>query len=237
MRKHLAITDSAIMLTVMRSMFFSKEVSFLSMGAKLEVQIERQIERVKRDMVALGDLRPGSLSTQYNVCGSPGCKCKATPPHKHGPYYQVSFTRKGKSGTKFVRKEKLARHPHAVEELRTNEAACRSLDRTGNRTIQHAAQTRAAINRLENLALSSLQVSALLRHIARNISLLAVTTSRSARLFRTTRNGRFRPAMPEDLPQARNETGFAFCAVMLIFQIPQPLLSASFMRAASLLPP
>jgi len=107
MRKHLAITDSAIMLTVMRSMFFSKEVSFLSMGAKLEVQIERQIERVKRDMVALGDLRPGSLSTQYNVCGSPGCKCKATPPHKHGPYYQVSFTRKGKSGTKFVRKENL----------------------------------------------------------------------------------------------------------------------------------
>jgi len=95
------------MLTVMRSMFFSKEVSFLSMGAKLEVQIERQIERVKRDMVALGDLRPGSLSTQYNVCGSPGCKCKATPPHKHGPYYQVSFTRKGKSGTKFVRKENL----------------------------------------------------------------------------------------------------------------------------------
>jgi len=77
------------------------------MGAKLEVQIERQIERVKRDMVALGDLRPGSLSTQYNVCGSPGCKCKATPPHKHGPYYQVSFTRKGKSGTKFVRKENL----------------------------------------------------------------------------------------------------------------------------------
>ena len=107
MRKHLAITDSAIMLTVMRSMFFSKEVSFLSMGAKLEVQIERQIERVKRDLVALGDLRPGSLSTQYNVCGSPGCKCKATPPHKHGPYYQVSFTRKGKSGTKFVRKENL----------------------------------------------------------------------------------------------------------------------------------
>jgi hypothetical protein len=88
-------------------MFFSKEVSFLSMGAKLEVQIERQIERVKRDMVALGDLRPGSLSTQYNVCGSPGCKCKATPPNKHGPYYQVSFTRKGKSGTKFVRKENL----------------------------------------------------------------------------------------------------------------------------------
>ena len=69
--------------------------------------LQRQIEKVKRDLAALGDLRPGSLSTQYNVCGSPGCKCKADPPAKHGPYYQVSYTRKGKSSTKFVKKEDL----------------------------------------------------------------------------------------------------------------------------------
>ena len=67
----------------------------------------RQIEKVKGQLAALGDLRPGSLSTQYNVCGTPGCRCKATPPEKHGPYYQVSFTRKGKSSSKFVRKENL----------------------------------------------------------------------------------------------------------------------------------
>jgi hypothetical protein len=68
----------------------------------------RQIDRVKGQLNALGDLRPGSLSTQYNVCGTPGCRCKATPPEKHGPYYQISFTRKGKSSSKFVRKEDLA---------------------------------------------------------------------------------------------------------------------------------
>ncbi|HUV70364.1 MAG TPA: DUF6788 family protein [Terracidiphilus sp.] len=68
----------------------------------------RQIERVKGQLAALGDLRPGSLSTQYNVCGTPGCRCKATPPEKHGPYYQVSFTRKGKSSSKFVHTEDLA---------------------------------------------------------------------------------------------------------------------------------
>ncbi len=67
----------------------------------------RQIERVKGQLAALGELRPGSLSTQYNVCGTPGCRCKATPPEKHGPYYQISFTRKGKSSSKFVRKEDL----------------------------------------------------------------------------------------------------------------------------------
>lgn len=77
------------------------------MDKKREAQLERQIEKVKRDLATLGDLRPGSLSTQYNVCGNPNCRCKATPPKKHGPYYQVSFTRKGKGSSKFVRKEDL----------------------------------------------------------------------------------------------------------------------------------
>ena len=77
------------------------------MDTRREATLERQIEKVKRDLVALGDLRPGSLSTQYNVCGTPGCRCKATPPEKHGPYYQVSFTRKGKSSTKFVKQKDL----------------------------------------------------------------------------------------------------------------------------------
>jgi len=77
------------------------------MDTRREATLQRQIEKVKRDLGALGDLRPGSLSTQYNVCGSPGCRCKADPPVKPGPYYQVSYTRKGKSSTKFVKKEDL----------------------------------------------------------------------------------------------------------------------------------
>lgn len=77
------------------------------MDTRREATLERQLEKVKRDLVALGDLRPGSLSTQYNVCGTPGCRCKATPPEKHGPYYQVSYTRKGKSSSKFVKQKDL----------------------------------------------------------------------------------------------------------------------------------
>ena len=82
----------------------------------------RQIAKVKAPLTALGDLRPGSLSTQWNVCGTPGCRCKATPPDKHGPSYQVSFTRKGKSSSKFVRKEDLntvRRELKNYEEMKT----------------------------------------------------------------------------------------------------------------------
>jgi hypothetical protein len=70
--------------------------------------LERRIERIRRELGTLGDLRPGSLSEQYNVCGVEGCRCKASPPQKHGPYHQLSFTRKGKSSSRFVRREELA---------------------------------------------------------------------------------------------------------------------------------
>ena len=71
--------------------------------------LQREIERIKKGLTELGDLRPGSLSRQYNVCGKPGCRCKASPPEKHGPYYQVSYTRKGRSGSMFVRGEQVKR--------------------------------------------------------------------------------------------------------------------------------
>jgi len=33
--------------------------------------LETEIEAIKQELVSLGELRPGSLSKQYNVCGNP----------------------------------------------------------------------------------------------------------------------------------------------------------------------
>jgi len=66
-----------------------------------------QIDAIKAELARLGRLRPGSLSRQYNVCGNPTCRCKADPPRKHGPYYQLSYTWQGRSRTEFVRREDL----------------------------------------------------------------------------------------------------------------------------------
>jgi hypothetical protein len=70
--------------------------------------LESQIRKIKSELDRLGDLRPGSLSEQYNVCGNPNCRCKEDPSKRHGPYYQLSLTRKGRSRTKFVKKPHLA---------------------------------------------------------------------------------------------------------------------------------
>lgn len=68
---------------------------------------------IKQELMALGPMRPGSLSEQYNVCGTPGCRCKdPKKPEKHGPYYHLNYTWKGKARTEFVKAE-------AVESVRT----------------------------------------------------------------------------------------------------------------------
>ena len=65
---------------------------------------KKRIVQIKEKLFNLGPVLPGSLSQQGNVCGSAGCQCK-DPKHpiKHGPYYQLSYTLKGKSSTAFVK--------------------------------------------------------------------------------------------------------------------------------------
>ena len=77
------------------------------MSTRIE-QWQDRINRIKEELAALGDMRPGTLSTQYNVCGKPGCRCKdPVEPRKHGPYYQLSYSHRGKSTTEFVKKPML----------------------------------------------------------------------------------------------------------------------------------
>ena len=71
-------------------------------------QIDQQIQTVKTQLLALGDLRPGSLTRQYNVCGKPNCRCKDREnPRRHGPYYQLSYVHQGKSTSRFIRAPQL----------------------------------------------------------------------------------------------------------------------------------
>ena len=71
--------------------------------------MQARIEEIKRQLVKLGPMRPGSLSKQYNVCGKAGCRCKdARQPKKHGPYYQLSYVHRGKSTSQFIRPPFLA---------------------------------------------------------------------------------------------------------------------------------
>lgn len=67
---------------------------------------EQQVQKIKKQLMSIGPMLPGSLSEQWNVCGTLGCKCKdPIKPIRHGPYYQLSFSVKGRSSTLFIRPE------------------------------------------------------------------------------------------------------------------------------------
>jgi hypothetical protein len=71
-------------------------------------KLEQRINRLKSQLRALGPMRPGSLSRQYNVCGKPGCRCKDSKnPRRHGPYYQLNYVYGGKKTSEFVRPQNL----------------------------------------------------------------------------------------------------------------------------------
>jgi hypothetical protein len=64
------------------------------MSQKRIHQIEQRIDRVKRALLEIGPMRPGSLTRQYK-----------DPQHHTGAYWQISYTRQMKSRTEYVRKE------------------------------------------------------------------------------------------------------------------------------------
>jgi hypothetical protein len=57
-------------------------------------QIEQRVDRIKRALLEIGPMRPGSLTRQYK-----------DPQHHTGAYWQISYTRRMKSRTEYVRRE------------------------------------------------------------------------------------------------------------------------------------
>ena len=54
-------------------------------------QVRKRIERIKAELAAIADMRPGSLSRQYK-----------DPARQHGAYFQLSYTHQMKSRTEYV---------------------------------------------------------------------------------------------------------------------------------------
>ena len=66
----------------------------------------QKVQRLKKKLLDLGPIHPGRITPQFNVCGTPGCRCKDPQrPRKHGPYHNLSYTFQGQSRTLFIRPE------------------------------------------------------------------------------------------------------------------------------------
>src|ERR1039457_2955266 len=100
------------------------------MSQKRIQQIEQRIDRIKKALLEIGPMRPGSLSRQYK-----------DPPHQAGAYWQISYTRRMKSRTEYVRRE-------WVKEIRRQTATHKRFKRLVNQTFEPLVSRGLAANLL-----------------------------------------------------------------------------------------
>jgi hypothetical protein len=70
-------------------------------------------------LAQLDGLLPGSVVVRLMRCGKRNCACKADPPTLHGPYTQWTRTVQGKTVTKLLTEEQLARYQPWFDNART----------------------------------------------------------------------------------------------------------------------
>lgn len=68
---------------------------------------EKRIGELRLQLVELGDMRPGTLSIQYRK-----------PEEKKNPFYQLSYTHKGRSRSEYVRVENLPAIRREIKEYK-----------------------------------------------------------------------------------------------------------------------
>ena len=85
-------------------------------------ELEARRDRLRAELGAVGDLRPGTLVERYRKCGKPSCHCAREGDPGHGPVWTLVFSAKGKSKTRVI-------PPDAVAATRTQIEECRRLRR------------------------------------------------------------------------------------------------------------
>jgi len=83
-------------------------------------RLKQEIESIKRQLLELGPIHPGSISSQYNVCGTPSCRCHdPVNPKKHGPYNKLTYSHAGRSSCRFVRADRVDELEQRLDSYKT----------------------------------------------------------------------------------------------------------------------
>ena len=59
-------------------------------------------DELRRQLAAIGDLRPGSLVKNYRRCGKPTCFCADKQKRGHGPYWLLTWSVQGRTRSRSI---------------------------------------------------------------------------------------------------------------------------------------
>ncbi|MGH9127737.1 MAG: DUF6788 family protein [Acidimicrobiales bacterium] len=97
-------------------------------------------------LAAIDGVLPGSVVLRHMRCGKPGCACKHDPPNLHGPYIQWTRTVDGKTVTRYLTQDQLARYQQWFDNARRLKEIVTKLEIASLHAVEQAegAATRTA---------------------------------------------------------------------------------------------
>jgi hypothetical protein len=99
---------------------------------------ERQAQqRIARQLAAIDFALPGSIVERMMRCGKRRCRCKDDPPQLHGPYLQWTRKVDGKTVTKLLTPEQLARYQPWLDNARRLRELVTELETLTLQTVSH----------------------------------------------------------------------------------------------------
>lgn len=69
---------------------------------------QKMYEEKRAELDDLGFILQGSVTQRWMECGKPTCHCHEDPGARHGPYYQLSWKRLGRTSSVYLTKEQAA---------------------------------------------------------------------------------------------------------------------------------
>jgi hypothetical protein len=88
-----------------------------------------KLEALKKEILSLGFVRPGSLVRRFMPCGNARCRCMAKPPQLHGPYYEWSYKVAGKTKTRRLTEEQVKLCQEWLRDHKTLKRIVRQMER------------------------------------------------------------------------------------------------------------
>ncbi len=82
-------------------------------------RLQARYRALQDQLRQLGFIASGSVTERYTLCASPGCRCHADPPLRHGPYLQHTRKIAGKTVTRRLTAEQADRYREQITNRRT----------------------------------------------------------------------------------------------------------------------
>ncbi|MFN2496477.1 MAG: DUF6788 family protein [Pseudonocardiaceae bacterium] len=95
-------------------------------------RLQRRYRALQDRVRQLGFIASGSVVMRYTVCASPGCRCHADPPVRHGPYLQHTCKIDGKTVTRRLTAEQADRYREQITNRRTLDQLIAEMEEISN---------------------------------------------------------------------------------------------------------